>query len=214
MITVNAGVKMTRNVQNAIRKAAPKTLKQAGRYTWSIARSLIKQRRNPDDSSAPGTAPHSHQGGMNAGFKKTIVYALAPDKKSVVIGPKLVRKGLSNIARLHEFGGSRQVQDIDPKLMDGVEIGETGPVTWTHLSRYDSIVHQDPQRDPRTGRKVVWIRIRTKSQAAHSSRLYRRLKKHDKKMVYAQYPQRPYMSPALRLSRPKLSEFWKNSVKK
>lgn len=205
---------MTNGVQRAVKRATPLTLKQAGRHVWGVARALVKQRRNPDISSSPGTAPYSHKNAMNAGFKRTIVYALAPDKKSVVVGPKLIRTGMSEIAKTHEFGGSRMIKEVDPELIDGVSIGEIGPVSSTHLSRFDQIVRRDPNRDPKTGRKVVWIRIRTKSQAAHSTRLYRRMNKQYGKMVYANYPKRPYMGPALQLSRPKLSEFWKNSVKK
>lgn len=213
MISAGVNVKMTKGLQRAIQRSTPQTLKQAGRYVWGITRTIIKQRKNPDDASAPGTAPHSHRSGFNVGFKRTIAYALAPDKKSVVVGPRLVREGLSNIARIHEFGGSKRVREADPDLMDGVAIGEVGPVAGNHLSRFDEVIRQDPHRDPRTGRKVVWIRIRTKSQAAHSSRLYRRMNKLYGRMVYATYPKRPYMRPALDLALPKLSKFWQNSVK-
>ena len=213
-IQTTAKVKHTKAVERAVEKSAPSTLLQAGKYNMYIARSLIRQRKNPNRASSPGTPPHSHRGGGNPGFRRTIVYALAPDKKSVVIGPKLVRAGLSNIAKTHEFGGVRQVRDVDPELADGVRIGDRAPVTMLNVSKKDNIIKNDPNIDPKTGRRVVWIRIRTKSQAAHSSRLYKRMTKKYAQKRMVSYPARPYMRPSLELSRPKLSAFWKNSVKK
>lgn len=213
-IQTSAKVKYTRAVERAVERSAPQTLLQAGRYNWMIARGLIKQRKNPNKSSAPGTPPHSHRGNTNPGFKKTIVYALAPDRKSVVIGPKLVRAGLSNIARVHEFGGTQRVRDVDPDLANGVTIGKIAPVTVYNRAKRDAIVKNDPNRDPKTGRRVVWIRIRTKSQAAHSNRLYRRMNRKYARYHIARYPARPYMRPSLELSKPKLAAFWRNSITK
>lgn len=207
-------IKMNKSVERAIEKSAPKTLKEAGRYTWRIARSLIKHRSNPNKSSAKGTPPHSHKSSTNKGFKKTIVYGMMPGGKSVLIGPMLVRGGLSNIARVHEFGGSQIVREQVPELTDGVNIGDKAPVSEKYISRRkDSIIRKDPNVDPRTGRTVYWIRIRTRTQQAHSNRLYRRMNRKYGKFVRANYPARPYMKPALDLSRPKLSSFWRNSVK-
>jgi hypothetical protein len=205
--------KMTKSLQRAIERNTPKTLMQAGQYTWRIARDLIRQRTNPDDSSSPGAPPHSHKSAFNAGFKKTIVYAMAPDRQSVVIGPKLVRAGLSELAKVHEFGGTRLVNEVIPELEDGVEIGDVAPVTERHISKKDSIIRRDANLDPKTYYKVVWVRIRTKGQAKHSSRLYKRMNRKYPKKVLARYPARPYMRPALKLATPKLSAFWANSVK-
>lgn len=205
--------KMTKSLQRAINRETPKTLLQAGRYTWGIARDLIKQRTNPDNSSSPGSPPHSHKSAFSAGFKKTIAYALTLDRKAVVIGPKLVRDGLSELARVHEFGGMREVNDIDPELWDGVEIGDTAPVTYRYVTSKDTVVRNDNRPDPRSYRVVKWIRIRTKGQAKHATRLYRRLVRKYPQKVMARYPARPYMRPALKLATPKLSAFWRNSVK-
>lgn len=203
----------THAVERAVSKSVPKTLTQSGRYIWGIARSLVKNRSNPDISSMPGTPVHSHKSGASAGFKKTIVYALAPDKKSVVIGPKNVSGGLTDLARTHEFGGSMRVNIVDPELFNGVKIGAVAPVTWKHLAKADVIARKDSRHDPKTGREISWVRVRTRSQAAHATRLYRRLVKKYPVKQNAVYPARPYMRPALELGRPKLSSFWKNSVK-
>lgn len=213
-IQTSAKVRYTKAVEKAVEKSAPETLSQAGRYNMFVARSLIKQRKNPNKSSAPGTPPHSHKFKANPGFKRTIVYAVAPDRKSVVIGPKLVRSGLSNVARTHEFGGTQRIRDVDPELADGVAIGNTAPVTVVNKTSRDNVIKTDPDPDPRTGRRVVWIKIRTKTQAAHSSRLYKRMTRKYAKYRTVRYPARPYMRPSLELSRPKLAAFWKNSVKK
>ena len=210
----DVAVKMfPRKVQRAVAKNTPKTLTQAGRYIWGIARSLIKNRSNPDVSSMPGTPVHSHKSSSFAGFKKTIVYALAPDKKSVVIGPKQVSGGLTDLARTHEFGGSLWINEVDPELYKGAKIGKLAPVTWKHLAKSDVVSHKDSRTDPRTGRSISWVRVRTRTQAAHATRLYRRLVHRYPVKVHATYPARPYMRPALELGRPKLSSFWKNSVK-
>lgn len=206
-------IKMTKSVERAVNKAVPKTLLQAGYYMKGIARSLVKQRRNPDVSSAPGTPVYSHNNGYNPGFKRTINCALAPDKKSIVIGPKNVRGGLTELAKVHEFGGSRQVNVVDPQLFKGVKIGTVAPVTFRHLAKTDSVIRKDSRHDPATGRSISWIRVRTKSQAKHATRLYRRMVKKYPQKVNVHYPARPFMRPALELGRPKLSSFWKNSVK-
>ena len=203
----------TKAVQRAVNKKTPTTLLQSGKYIKGIARSLIKQRKNPDVSSTPGNPVYSHRNAASEGFRRTIACALAPDKKSVVIGPKLVSGGLTDLARGHEFGGGRWVNKVDPELSDGVKIGDVAPVTWKHMAKGDVAVKKDSRHDPRTGRSVQWIRIRTKSQASHATRLYRRMMKAYREKMYAYYPARPYMRPALELGRSRLSGFWKNSVK-
>jgi hypothetical protein len=206
---------MTKTLQRVLARETPKTLNQAGDYVRRVARSLIRHRKNPNVSSAPGVAPHSHSNTAkaNPGFKRTIVHAM-DGRDTVLIGPQYVKGGLSNIARIHEFGGSQRVKDIPPGLEDGVNIGDVAPVTINHVSkRKDQVIRQDTHNDPKTGRKVVWIKIRTKTQAAHSNRLYSRMSKKYGKKVTAYYPARPYMRPALGLSRPKLSRFWRATIK-
>lgn len=209
---VRFNIKMTRGVQRAVDRETPETLQEAARYTWRIARNLIKHRANPDKASKPGTAPHSHRNKTNSGFKRTIAYAPA-DKKTALIGPQLVRGGLTNIARVHEFGGTQVVKETAPGLEDGVDIGDEAPVSNRYLTRKDSVIRKDPHNDPKTGRPVFWIKIRTKKQKEHSKRLYSRMRRKYGKKVRANYPARPYMRPTLQLAKPKLSRFWYNSVR-
>lgn len=208
-------VVMTKNLQRIIAQENPKTLNKAGGYIRKIARSIVRQRKNPNVSSVPGTPPHSHRNTQksNPGFKRTIVNAME-NPQTAVIGPQLVRGGLSNVARVHEFGGSQRIRAVAPGLEDGVNIGDEAPVSERHISkRKDRVIRKDPHNDPKTGRNVFWIVIRTKTQAAHSGRLYRRMNKKYGKLVRANYPARPYMRPALELSRPKLSRFWRGTIK-
>lgn len=203
-------------VERAVNRAAPKTLRQAGAYVRAVAKNSIRVRKNRNKASMPGTPPHGHPDSRGAkGFKKTIVFGVTANRRAVLIGPMYVKGGMSNVGRLHEFGGTRKVRSVDPEKFDnGIKIGDEGPVTMRHFVRSrDTVVRRDSHKDPATGRKVVWIRIRTKTQAEHSTRLYRRMARAYAEKVTAKYPARPFMGPALERSTPKLSAFWRNSVK-
>ena len=213
MAEVKVTVKMNRNLQKAVDRAAPQTLKEAAQYVWRIARASVKHRKDPDKSSMPGTPPHSHRRKKNQGFKRTIVYAVE-NKYTAVVGPRKVAGSLTEIARSHEFGGPRMVREFNPELEgDLAPIGAKGPVRKRYISKKDQVLFTDPHTDPKTGEKVYWIRIRTKGQARQAVKLYRRMNRKYAKKIRAAYPARPYMRPALALAAPKLSRFWYNAVK-
>ena len=99
-----------------------------------------------------------------------------PDRKVVLIGPMHLRGGHKNVARIQEFGGNAVMNVVDPDKWNGMKIGDEGPVTINHFSkRKDLVKRRDPHKDPATGRMVIWITLRTQTQADHSTRLYRRL---------------------------------------
>lgn len=208
-------VKMTKSyvepksVQKAVDREAPKTLASAGAYLRAIAMRSIKHRSDKNKESAKGTPPHNH-----TWIKKSIVFGVVPKENKVLIGPMYKKAGLANAARLQEFGGTGKVRDIDfEKFNKGIKIGDTGPVTARHFAKTkDTVIKHDANSDPRTGRKLVWIKIRTTSQAEHSTRIYRRIAKFAK-MRRAYWPQRAYMGPALTRGTPKLTKFWQNSVR-
>lgn len=200
-------------VRRALEQKQPQTLKEAGHFVMRVSRGIIKQRRNPDLASAPGKPVHSHKRGANKGFKKTIVYALRPDRKAVWIGPQAVAGGLTKLAKTHEFGGRRMVIKADLDLLNGVNIGDLAPVTYVHLTAKDKVLSTDKNVDPKTNRKVVWIRIRTQDQAEHSGRLYRRMVEAYNSKVGVKYPARPYMRPSMMLSLPKLPFFWQGVIR-
>lgn len=203
-------------VQRAVDRAAPKSLRSAGAYVRAVARNSIRMRKNRNKHSMPGTPPYTHpdSNGLK-GLKKTIVFGVTSSKQSVLIGPMYVKGGLANAGRIQEFGGTRMVRSFDAdKFERGIRVGDEGPVTMRHFSkRKDSVIRRDTHPDPITGRAVVWVRIRTKTQAAHSTRLFRRMTRKYSASVLAHFPPRPYMGPALKRSTPKLSKFWYNSVR-
>lgn len=207
-------------VRRALEEVEPKSLKEAGRLTMRVARGFIRNYGNPDKSSQPGKPPNSHRyttrnGKKNNGFKRTIVYALRPDKKAVWIGPQAVIGGLTNFAPTHEFGGVRKVIKGDPNLLNGVKKGDLAPVNVINFNiAFDKVVRVDPHRDPKNGKKVFWIKIRTKDQAEHSSRLYYRMCLAYNGYGNTRYPARPFMKPSLLAVLPKLPFFWKGVVQK
>lgn len=209
-------------VRRALEDMQPKTLMEAGRLTMRVARGFVRQVKNPNVASASGRPPHSHtytkkkSGEKNKGFKNTITYALRPDKKAVWIGPQKVIGGLSNFAPTHEFGGQRKIVKGDPDLLNGVKIGDIAPITMKYFyGSLDKIQKKDRNVDPKTGRKVVWVRIRTKSQAQHSTRLYNRMVKayHPYGYTLGKYPARPFMKPSLYAVLPRLPYFWKGVIR-
>ena len=218
---MNITVRMNLNdkqIKRAVNKAMKPTLMGAGRYVMNIVRASIHQRRDPNKSAAPLHQPfaHAHSGSKpNPGFKKTIVYAMEEGGKAVLVGSQLVRPGMSVIAKSHEFGGTRMIKgswehDIDPSQL---KIGDVAPVRRKYVTRRDIVVRTDRDPDPKTGERVYWIRLRTKSQVKHSVRVFKRMRKKYSKMVRANYPARPFMLPGLIHATPKLNTFWRNAVK-
>ena len=205
-------------ILRAVDKAMKPTLMGAGRYTMNIVRASLKQRRDPNRNAPAGHQPFSHSNAFSSGFKRTVVYALEEDGKAVLVGPQLVRPGMSVIAKSHEFGGKRNVKRPWEYGLrrKNIKSGAVAPVTLTsqHVAKTkDTIVRSESKVDPETGRKVVWIKLRTKSQVEHSKRLLDRMQKEYFTISMQNYPPRPYMRPGLIYATPKLTEFWKNAVK-
>lgn len=204
-------------VQRAVDKAMKPTLMGAGRYVMNIVRASLHQRKDPNKSSTPGKPPFSHASNFNKGFKKTVVYAMEESGKAVLVGPMLVRPGMSEIAKSHEFGGTRKVTEYWHSEMDvnDFKAGTVAPVRKKYVTRRDAIVRTDPNNDPETGETVFWIRLRTASQVKHSVRLFKRMSKAYTKtnIRRGHYPPRPFMLPGLIYATPKLATFWQNSVK-
>ena len=207
-----------KQIKRAVDKAMKPTLMGAGRYVMNIVRASIHQRRDPNKSAIPMHQPfaHAHAGRKpNPGFKKTIVYAMEESGKAVLVGSQLVRPGMSVIAKSHEFGGTRTIKaawesKIDP---DQLNVGDIAPVRKKYVGRRDTVYRTDLDPDPKTGQRVYWIRLRTKSQVDHSKRVFKRMRKQYSKTVRANYPRRPFMLPGLIHATPKLTTFWQNAVK-
>ncbi len=181
-------------------------LSRCGAYVRKIARDFVKHRKNPDVHSEPGHSPYDH-----FGLKNSIIWAA--DSNAAYIGPRLIKgSSLNNVARLHEFGGVVKRRVLDPHLFKGVKIGDVAPVTENNLSKDDVPAKTEQKRDPKTGRKIVWIKVRTSTQAKHASRVYRRFVKKNAEFEDVRYPARPYMAPALEKALPRLPGLWKNAI--
>lgn len=195
-----------KRLNKEVTNAQNRFLRRGAAYIRKIARDFVKHRKNPNVHSEPYHSPYDH-----FGLRDSILFAV--NGTYAVIGPRLIRGGLNNVARLHEFGGTAMIRDIDPELWNGVNIGDTAPVTSSHLKAKDIIVRRESKNDPKTGRPVAWIKIRSKSQARHSTRLYRRMGSIMAQKKAVRYLPRPYMKPALEKSIPYLSQLWKNAIK-
>lgn len=206
MITLARAVFHQKVVRQAVDKASMTYLRRAGAYVRKIARDFVKHRKNPDVHSLPYHSPYDH-----FGLKQSIIFGV--EDKTALIGPRYIKGGLANVARLHEFGGKQLIDDFDHKLWNEVRIGDEAPVTSAYIHKKDTIIRRNERSDPKTGRPVMWIKIRTKSQAEHSRRVYRRIAPLTQRKVLARYAPRPYMNPALEKSRQYLPQLWKNSVK-
>lgn len=180
---------------------AKKFLLRGGAYIRGIARRMVKHRSNPNISSKPGTPPNDH-----FGLRQSIIWA--SDAHEAVIGPRYIKGGQANAARIQEFGGEVQVKDIDPDKWAGFKVGQIGLVT-ADRAKSPNVVRKESGSDPKTGKDVVWIRIKSKKQAEHATRVYRRFMAANAKTVTAKYPARPYMLPALEKSLPHLPDLWK-----
>ena len=84
-------------VQRAVDVAERKVLSRFGAFVRQRARHSIRKRRKV---SKPGKPPHSHVGLLRNG----ILFAYDSHRKSVVIGPVLLRLG-SPVPALLEYGG-------------------------------------------------------------------------------------------------------------
>lgn len=198
---------VTKRVQGAMDAGKRKVLRRMGAYVRKIARDFVKHKRNPNQSAAPLHSPYDH-----FGLKRSIEFGV--DNDYAYIGPKYIKRGLANVARVHEFGGNVVANDVNPELIDGVEPGQVAPVTSKYFNKKkDTLVRKEAHIDPKTKRNVFWIRIRTATQAKHSTRLYRRLNKAYPVKKLKHYPPRPYMRPALYKALPHLTPMWKNSIK-
>jgi hypothetical protein len=84
-------------VKKAVDAGTWRVLSKFGAYVRRKAKKSIHKRKG---ASPPGRPPHSHVGLL----RKLILFAYDPQRKSVVIGPTLIRAG-SEAPRLLEHGG-------------------------------------------------------------------------------------------------------------
>lgn len=84
-------------VKNAVDAGTRRVLSRFGAFVRTRAKTSIRKKKG---TSPPGSPPHSHVGLL----RKFILFAYDPTRKSVVIGPTLIRAE-SQAPRLLEHGG-------------------------------------------------------------------------------------------------------------
>jgi hypothetical protein len=190
MIDVKVKVKgETGKVLRRAKAGSIKSLGHAGAYIRGIAKRSIKVSKDP---APPGHQPHTRKGRL----KKAIFYGVERERQGVVIGPTVSNVG--QIGHTHEFGGTEP-----PKKRKGrkanfrLEVGGHGPI------------------DVEGGKPVV-VKLKTDRQVARASEVAGRLPPSmggPESKRPRRYPPRPFMGPALEISKARLPRIWANSVR-
>ena len=189
-------IKMKARIRNetgkVLKKAKAATIRnlgQAGAYIRGIAKRSIKVSPEP---SEPGKPPHTRKGRL----KRGILFAVEKARQSVVIGPAASEMG--RIGHTHEFGGTEP-----PKVRKGrkanwkLEVGGHGPIR-------------------SEGTRPVVVKLTSEQQVARAQELAPLFPPSQGGPVSKKprkYPPRPFMGPALEVSKARLPRLWANSVK-
>lgn len=171
-------------------KAASITsLGRAGAYIRGIARKSIKVSEKP---SAPGKPPHTRKGRL----KNAILFSVEKVQQTVVVGPGATDVG--RVGHTHEFGGSEPPKKRKSRKAGWkLEVGGHGPIATA-------------------GGKPVVVKLKTDRQVARAKDVAQSLPPSqggpDTRKA-RKYPARPFMGPALEISRVRLPRLWSNIVK-
>lgn len=163
------------------------SLGAAGAYIRGIAKKSIKV---SPAYSAPGHQPHSREGKL----KKAIVFAVEKQEQDVVIGPNAGDVG--QIGATHEFGGTEPPKPR-AKTKFKLELGGYGPVRNVD-GKLGVAKLLTPAQVELAKEIVASLPPALGGQGAKTKR---------------NYPARPFMGPALQISKARLPAFWANSVK-
>jgi hypothetical protein len=179
----------TGKVARKVKAANITSLGHAGAYIRGIAKRSIKVSKEP---APPGHQPHTRKGRL----KKAIFYGVERERQGVVIGP--TASGVGQIGHTHEFGGTEP-----PKKRKGrkanfrLQVGGHGPI------------------DVEGGKPVV-VRLKTDRQVARAQEVAQSLSPSQggpESKRPRRYPPRPFMGPALEISKTRLPRIWANSVR-
>jgi len=190
MIAVKIKVKgETGKVLRKAKAGSIKSLGHAGAYIRGIAKRSIKVSKDP---APPGHQPHTRKGRL----KKAIFYGVERERQGVVIGPTVSEVG--RIGHTHEFGGTEPPKKRKSRKANfRLDVGGHGPI------------------DVEGGKPVV-VQLKTDRQVARAREVAGSLppsmggpeSKRPRK-----YPPRPFMGPALEISKARLPRLWANSVR-
>jgi hypothetical protein len=90
-------------VKRSVDAGTRRVLSKFGAFVRQRAKTSIRKRQG---TSPPGQPPYSHVGLL----RQFILFAYDPQRKSVVIGPTLLKEG-SQAPRLLEYGGTAVIED-------------------------------------------------------------------------------------------------------
>ena len=202
-----------RAITREVDRTSGKRLARLGYQMMRKAQGLIKNRRDRNRASRPGTPPYSH-----GYFKKSILYGVEGNT-SVVIGPAYFKGNpLTNAARLHEFGGVKRLKGRRRQYA----VGKVGPIDiegWTSGSgrqttgRADYVTPTHGRAYGVTEKGVAFVRLKTDAQVRRAQAIDRQHWRDADSGKEVTYPQRPYMSTALRMMEPRLTGFWVRAIK-
>lgn len=194
-----------KTIRDRVSAAGRKVLMRQGAFIRGGIHRKVRYRKNADTRSAPGQAPFTHDGTL----KKSILFSLDESMKSVVVGAAY--SWIGTLANLHEFGGtvSRKTYQGNPKRT--YKVGDIGPVSTGKYKRAKTSDHL-VRTDPLTGERVAYVRIKSATQAAHATRLNRRLIIGNASYKMVKYPARPFVRPGFEETKPRLAAMWANAV--
>lgn len=201
--------------QSVIRRVGKKNaaiLKEQGKILRGQARGLIRKRKGP---SRPGAPPHSHFGQL----RRFLYYKFDPGSKSVVVGPEKLGGGFYSVPESLEEGGRmpkrKNPRRVKREIGDGGIIQIAGKARDTKTGRFlktasgttlKTVTDMNGKR-----RRVVFAKLT-------SSEMLRRCDELETE-IYGpmeipsiRIEARPFMGPALNLSKNSLAAVWRDQL--
>jgi len=205
----------SRAVKKKTDDGAFKSLNQAA---GAVRKTAVYSIRRTKKTSAPGTPPNSPSGHLRRVIK---FRASRPkdDEQSAEIGA--TNEFAQTIWDLHEHGGRGRKRKL--LKIRRLTVGDYGPIRrkkTTSRKRNKSNASQPQQQRDRRGKFVkstkrfyVFIKLETPGQVREAEKLQREENEKRANQEPGNYPQRPFMGPALKKMEPRLPAFWRGSVK-
>jgi hypothetical protein len=186
------------DLQKKADAATFKSIGQAAGTVRKIASRSIRRSKNP---SQPGNAPNTQTGLL----RRAIRYEISKGRDGAVIGP--VNDYARTIWDALEYGGRTR-----PRRKLKVykhRVGDYGPVEILSRRKNGKDAKEWQTRD------FVRVKLRTAKQAARADRLIAAENEVRAKLAARpiEIQARPFMGPALEKVKPRLPDFWRNSVK-
>lgn len=188
-----------RAITSRVKKATYKTLEGTASLLRRAAAASIRV-TNPGKTARPGRPPHSR--GRSHSLKTSIRYYVDQPRNLAVIGPDANITSLTG--HYHEFGGA-QIRGRRRTY----SIGKVGPVAIR--PGYTSPLGTLRKRIPGS-EGIVWARLKTQEAVDRARRLDLLLFPNVVKK--RNYPQRPFMAPALARKQSKFMQLFKAQMQK